>query len=47
VRRFVIFLAERGIVQRPTAITADAPDQRVLEFQEWLQAAPRYLHKND
>src|SRR5262249_16597603 len=37
VRRFVLFLAERGIIQRPTAKTADAPDQRVVEFQEWLR----------
>jgi integrase/recombinase XerD len=37
VRRFVGFLAERGIIQRPTPKTADAPHQRVVEFQQWLQ----------
>jgi len=37
VRRFVVFLAERGIIQHPTAKTTDAPDQRVVEFQEWLR----------
>ncbi len=37
VRRFVVFLAERGIVERPAAKTADAPDRRVVEFQEWLR----------
>lgn len=37
VRRFVAFLAERGIIQRQPAEAADTPDQRVLEFQEWLR----------
>jgi site-specific recombinase XerD len=37
VRRFVAFLARRGIIQRQTAKAADTPDQRVLEFQEWLR----------
>lgn len=37
VGRFVVFLAERGIIPRPTPKTADAPDQRVVEFQEWLK----------
>lgn len=37
VHRFVAFLAERGIVPRQTTKTADVPDQRVVEFQEWLR----------
>jgi len=36
-RRFVGLLAERGIIQRPIAKTANAPDQCVVEFQEWLK----------
>jgi site-specific recombinase XerD len=37
VRRFVEFLAERGIVQREAPGAAAACDRRVVEFQEWLR----------
>jgi len=36
-RRFVEFLAERGIVQRKATSTAAACDRRVIAFQEWLR----------
>jgi integrase/recombinase XerD len=36
-RRFVEFLAERGIVRRKATSTAAAIDRRVIEFQDWLR----------
>jgi len=35
VRRFVEFLAERGIVEREAKAPAATRDRRVIEFQEW------------
>jgi site-specific recombinase XerD len=36
-RRFVEFLAERGIVRRKATSTTVAIDRRVAEFQDWLR----------
>jgi site-specific recombinase XerD len=36
-RRFVEFLAERGIIRRKTTSTTAAIDRRVVEFQDWLR----------
>jgi integrase/recombinase XerD len=36
-RRFVEFLAERGIVRRKATSTTIAADRRVVEFQNWLR----------
>jgi integrase/recombinase XerD len=37
VRRFVAFLAERGIAPQKTTPAASVPDRRVVEFQDWLR----------
>lgn len=37
VRRFVAFLAERGIALQKTTPAAPVPDRRVVEFQDWLR----------
>jgi site-specific recombinase XerD len=36
-RRFVEFLADRGLVQRTTSVSPPAHNQRVRAFQNWLQ----------
>lgn len=36
-RRFVEFLAKRGIVQRAAHVAPPAPNRQVCEFQEWLR----------
>lgn len=36
-RRFVEFLAERGVVRQTASSVATAPDCRVVEFQDWLR----------
>jgi site-specific recombinase XerD len=36
-RRFIAFLAERGMVRQKAASAASAPDRRVVEFQDWLR----------
>lgn len=37
VRRFVEFLADRGVVRRTMSAVRPAHDQRVCQFQEWLR----------
>jgi integrase/recombinase XerD len=37
VRRFVEFLAERGVVQHTAKRAAAVYDRRVVEFQDWLR----------
>ncbi len=37
VRRFVAFLAERGIAPQKRTPAAPVPDRRVVEFQDWLR----------
>lgn len=36
-RRFVAFLADRGVVRCPTCAPPPAPDREVRAFQEWLR----------
>jgi integrase/recombinase XerD len=36
-RRFVVFLAERGLIRQKAASAASEPDRRVVEFQDWLR----------
>jgi hypothetical protein len=36
-RRFVVFLSERGIVRHKAERATQAPDRRVVEFQDWLR----------
>jgi site-specific recombinase XerD len=36
-RRFVAFMAERGIAPQKTTPAAPVPDRRVIEFQDWLR----------